>query len=316
MPSVSGQAVSLTHLDVNEIIIDPNDSQSLYMTTFGRGLYFTYNINNGWQKADKLPSAIIRSIAINPKSKCNIYATVGNRLYGTVDCSRTWEQLYFDNNPEVQITSVVVDHYNPDNIYISTSRGEIIKSIDKGRFWRTIHRFSGGVNYLKMSPQDSRLLFVTTDKNEFFSFNSISETYPKGNAREEENFSITLLNNLSKVISDFKAGNIQEVNICLADGTIVLATERKILRSPDNGITWEDIKLIPSDDDASIRAVAINPNNAEEIYYVTRTTFYSSVNGGVSWNTRRLPTAKVGSSLVVNPDNPQIIYLGVRGEED
>ena len=309
-PSASGEPVSLTHLDVNEIVVDPSDYNALYMATYGRGLFSTYNLNQGWQKVENLPSETISSVAVNPDFKCTIYAAVANRLYRSVDCARTWEQTYYDNNPEVLVRAVVVDHYNSDNVYIATSRGEIIKSIDKGNSWRTIHRFENGVSHLKMSPLDSRLLFAATNRNEFYSFNSPS---PR-TSNLEENFAVSNMNNLSEVLENMRRTNIKEINICSKEGVIILATEQKLLRSPDNGVTWEDIDLIPSESDAAIKAVAINPQNSQQLYYVTDTTFYRSLDGGVSWNTRRLPTQRIGSSLLVSPADPNVVYLGVRKE--
>jgi photosystem II stability/assembly factor-like uncharacterized protein len=310
-PSTSGEPISLTHLDVKEIVVDPSDDQALYMATYGRGLFYTYNLNEGWRKVNGLPTATINSVAINPDYKCTIFASVANRLYKSVDCTRTWTQVYSDDNPEVAVTSVVIDHYNSDNIYITTSRGEVIKSINRGDFWRTIHRFNNGVIKLKISPQDSRLLFVATSRNEFFSFNSPSIK----SDNLEENFTVSNMTNLSEVLENIRRTNIREINICSKEGVIILATEQKLLRSPDNGITWEDIDLIPSERDASIKAVAINPQNSQELYYATDTNFYRSQDGGVSWNTKRLPTQRAGSSLLVSPANPQIIYLGVRKED-
>ncbi len=310
-PSASGEPISLTHLDVKEIIIDPSDSQALYMTTYGRGLFFTYNLNEGWRKVNGLPTATINSVVINPDYKCTIFASVANRLYKTVDCARTWDQVYSDDNPEVAVTSVVIDHYNTDNIYMATSRGEIIKSIDRGSTWRTIHRFDNGIIKLKMSPLDSRLFFAATNRNEFFSFNSPSMR----EANLLDNFVVHNMTNLSEVLENIRRTNIKEINICSKEGTIILATEQKLLRSPDNGITWEDIDLIPSEKDASIKAVAINPQNSQELYYVTDTNFYRSQDGGISWNTKRLPTQRAGSALLVSPDNTQLIYMGVRKED-
>lgn len=307
-PSASGEPISLTHLDIREIVVDPSDPQALYMTTYGRGLYFTYNLSEGWRKVNSLPSATINSVAINPDYKCTIFASIGNRLYKSVDCTRTWTQVYSDDNPEVAVTSVVVDHFNSENVYITTSRGEVIKSIDRGDNWRTIHRFNTGIIDLKMSPQDSRLFFAATNRNEFFSFNSPSLR----EANLLDNFVVSNMTNLSEVLANIRRTNIREINICSKEGIIILATEQKLLRSPDNGITWEDIDLIPSERDASIKAVAINPQNSQQLYYVTDTNFYRSNDGGISWSTKRLPTQRAGSALLVSPDNPQVLYMGVR----
>jgi photosystem II stability/assembly factor-like uncharacterized protein len=307
-PSVSGEPISLTHLDVNEIVVDPSDKQALYMATYDRGLFYTYNISRGWNKVETLPSSTIYSVAVSPDFRCTIYAAVGNRLYKSIDCARTWEQVYYDNNPEVLVRAVIVDHFNSDNIYIATSRGEVVKSIDRGNSWRTIHRFDNSVDHLKMSPLDSRLIFAATSRNEFFKFNVVSQK----SANLEENYVASSMENYSEVLSNIRKTDIKEINICSKEGVIILATEQKLLRSPDNGVSWEDIDLIPSEKDASIHAVAINPENSQEIYYATDTTFYRSLDGGVSWNASRLPTARVSSSLLVNPADTNMIYLGVR----
>jgi hypothetical protein len=58
--------------------------------------------------------------------------------------------------------------------------------------------------------------------------------------------------------------------------------------------------------------VFISPKNVEEIYYATNTTFYRTSDGGKNWTTRKLPTSRAGWRLIVDPEDTNVIYMGVR----
>lgn len=311
IPATSGAPGSIASLDVNLITMDPQDSLALYLASFEKGLYYTYNISKGWNQVAGLPTATINDVKVDPKNKCLIYAATGNRLYRSKDCSRTWEQVYFDNNPGVSVNTVAVDHYNPKNLYIGTSRGEIIKSIDSGDSWRTIQRLQEGVSRLIISPLDSRLLFVATAKNNIYTFTSNTNTNAVNVEDIDANFVVNDWTDLNDVLKEYNLGtSFKDVVVCTKDGTMFLATEKFFLRSKDNGLSWESIKLIQPENAAVINAIAVDPQNSNNLYYVTNTTFFRSSDAGVTWTTKKLPTARAGRELLIDFSNPNVIYLG------
>lgn len=302
---------NIADFDVNVMTMDPEDSMAIYLGSKERGLYYTYNITNGWNQVTGLAQTTINDVKVDPKNKCTVYAAVSNRLYRSNDCARTWTQVYFDNNTGVNVSAVVVDQYNPRNIYIGTSRGEIIKSIDYGDSWRTIQRLDEGVSRLIASPLDSRLLFVATVKNKIFSFNSNTETNAANSANLDQNFLVENWTDLNDVLKDYNLGSsFKDIILSPKDGVIFLATDKLILRSPDNGITWENIPLIQPEKDAVINAIAVNPQDSKDIYYVTNTTFFRSTDGGTTWKTKNLPTKRAGRVLLIDFKEPKNIYLG------
>jgi photosystem II stability/assembly factor-like uncharacterized protein len=292
--------------------MDPQDSRAIYLASVDNGLYYTYNITDGWQFVSSLPQATVNDIKVDPKSKCIIYAAIANRVYRSSDCSRTWSQIYFDNNTGIVVNTIVIDQYNTSNIYIGTSRGEIIKSIDSGSSWRTIQRLTDGVSHLMISPLDSRLIFVATSKNNIFSFTSNTNTNPANSADLEANFLVENWTDLNEVLKNFDLGsNFKDISIN-PDGTMFIATSKVILRSKDNGFTWDNVNLIQPEKDAVINALAVDPQNSNNIYYITNTTFFRSSDGGATWTTKKLPTKRSGQELLIDFKNPNMIYLGTK----
>ncbi|MDI3496621.1 MAG: hypothetical protein PWQ35_642 [Patescibacteria group bacterium] len=307
-----GEPKSIKNLDVNRLTFDPQDNQAVYLASRNEGLYYTYDIlAEGWQKAKGLPAETVNDVQVDYRNKCLIYAAIGNRLYKSVDCNRSFSQIYFDNNTTVTVNSIALDFYNPQNIYIGTSRGEVIKSIDQGESWRTIHRLENeGISQLILSPQDSRLIFVASTANKIFSFNVSSIIDSNDPISLERSFSVSNFTDLNPVLKDYDLGRTFRDFVISSDGKLFIATNQAILRSPDNGITWEKLALIPTEKDAVINSLAVDANNSNNIFYVTNTTFFRSTDGGVTWVTRKLPTSRAGSALLVDFKNPNNLYLG------
>jgi photosystem II stability/assembly factor-like uncharacterized protein len=311
VPEVGGRVQTIADLDVNTLTMDPEDSSALYLASVGSGLYYTYNIQNGWSHVDSLPSATINDVKVDPQNKCVIYAAIQNRLYRSADCTRTWTQVYFDNNAGVSVTTIAIDYAHSQNIYIGTSRGDIIKSIDSGSSWRTIHNLTNSIGRLIISPLNSSLLFVATTQNQVYSFTSNTTTNAGNSSNIDQNFAVDNWTDMNAALQSYSLGsNFKNIVVSAQDGTVYLATDKMILRSPDNGITWENIKLIPPAKDAAINAIAVNPQNSNDLYYVTNTVFFRSADGGVTWTTQSLPSGRGGHVLLIDFKNPNNLYLG------
>ena len=308
--SPSATLEKITNLDISGLYGDPSDNLAVYAAT-ADGLYYTYNVSKGWNKVEALPSELVRSVAVSPTDKCLIYVAIANRLYKSDDCARTFTQAYYDNDKTVSVNSVIIDDYNPRNLYLGTSRGEIIKSIDSGLSWRTIYRLDEAVARVVSSPQDSRLIFMATEKSKLYSFISNTETNPLTSEDLDRNFQVNNFRNLNAVLTDLKVGaKFKDFVSAQSDGTLFLATSEMILRSTDDGTSWESLNLIQPDGKAEVNVLAINPQDSKEIYYVTNGTFFRSSDGAATWTTKKLPSARGGSALLVDFSNPNSVYLG------
>lgn len=298
IPTNTGRPSSISSLDVNMLSIDPGDHNALYFASVGNGLMFTYDGGKNWQVANSLGRIDVRAAAVDYYNKCVIFAASANRLVRSSDCGRNWSQSYYDNEPKVVITSLLTDHHNNGFVYLGTSRGDVLRSGDSGNSWQTVQRFDDVIKKIVMSPRDSRVMFAATDKRGLF--RTID-----GGANWE---------NLSKSLDEFKIGNqFRDLVISLEDQPVTyLATDYGLFKSIDYGNNWTMISLLTPSEKTIINTLAINPKNSQEIYYATDTTFCRSLDGGVNWSAKKLPTARAGWSLVVDPQQPEIIYLAVK----
>ena len=301
VPSSTGSPRSIASLDTYALAMDPSDSKALYLGTVDNGLYFTYDKTANWQFATSLGQVTVRDIAVDPVNRCLVYAAVANKLYKTEDCARSWNQVYYDNDLTILVNTVAIDQYDSKNVYIGTGRGEVIKSSDYGESWQTVGRFDASVRKVVISPQDSRIVFAgTLKKGVYRSVNSGVDW------KELENLSKDFLSSV----------NFRDIMLSKSDaGVVYLASDYGIFRSSDYGDHWVTVNLITPEKDAVINAIAVSPKKSDEIYYVTYTTFYRSSDGGQNWATKKLPSARSGWRLLVDPDDTNIIYLSVRALE-
>ncbi len=298
IPTTSGRPQSIGSLSGLSLKLDPSDNQAIYFGSLENGLFYSYDNAKGWQAAKELGRISVNDVAVDTASKCIIYAATGNKLYKSTDCNRTWAQVYYDNDVKTSVNFIAIDHYSSSIVYIGTSRGEVIKSYDRGVSWQTVGRLEDDVEKIVISPHDSRILFAATDKKGIFRSVDAGANWT----------------NLKENLEEFKNSlKFRDLVLGTADQNLVLlATDYGMLRSTDNGDNWSKIELITPEKNAIINSLAISPKDSKQIYYVTSTTFYRSIDGGENWSTKKLPTTRAGWKLLVNPEDTNMIYLGVR----
>ena len=289
-----GAKKSIAELDIISLAFDPQDNKAVYAGSQGNGLFYSYDAGEGWQLAPNSANITITNIAVDPANKCVIYASSANRLFKSTDCSRTWSVVFFGPELKTNVTALAIDYADSDNVFIGTARGEIIKSSDQGASWQTLNRFDVEIKKIIINPADVKSMFVLAD-------NSVHRSTNYGSSWDN------LKDNLKSVEG---TKNLRDLIMVKGEEPVIfLATKYSLLKSTDLGGEWTKIELITLKTTATINAIAANPNNIKEIYYVTNTTFFRSLDGGVNWTTKKLPTNRAGFKLLVDPKNPRLIYL-------
>ncbi|MEA3272088.1 MAG: YCF48-related protein, partial [Patescibacteria group bacterium] len=289
---------TIGNVNVLTLVMDPQDSRAIYLGSEKSGLFYSYDGGESWSRSSTLQRGAVPSVAIAPDNKCTVYAAYENKVIKSIDCSRTWQVKYFESRTDKRITSVAIDPRNASVIYAGSSSGDVLKSSDAGVSWTPISRFQNQIKKILIAPYNSTIVYVATASSGMF------KTTNGGGSWDE----------LAKNFSQFSGSRVyQDLQFDLS-GTerLVYASKFGLLKTNDGGATWNQIELLTPPGSATIYSLGVNPRNGNDIFYSTGTTFYKTLDGGEKWITKKLPTSRVGSVIMIDPTNPNVVYMGVR----
>jgi photosystem II stability/assembly factor-like uncharacterized protein len=300
IPSVTGAPGSIAGVSSLDMVMDPSDNKALYLATLNKGILYSYDQANTWQivRNSNISKKTILTLAVDPKNKCQLYSVSGNKLFKSEDCGRNWIESYSDNKQDLVIVSLKIDNYDSSKIYFVTDRGDVIKSEDFGKSWRTIINIKRSIKRIVIDPTDSRIIFIATNRGEIYR-------------------SMDSGSNWTELKDNFKKFNFDRsfrdlVAIPSLNGAYLLATKYGLLKTVNYGDDWTEIKLLTPKKEAVINSVAIDYKNPNLIYYITDSTFYRSQDGGQNWSSNELPTTRRGWRLLADPLQEGLLYLALR----
>jgi photosystem II stability/assembly factor-like uncharacterized protein len=300
VPTASGIGTLATSNILN-MEMDPQDHNYLYVGTRSSGMLYSEDAGASWRQVrnSALSNGTIYTIEVDPTDVCKVYVAKGSRLYATNDCMRSFDdEVYLDSRGQ-DVVQVAIDWYDPNNIWIGLDNGDVLKSQDAGRTWQTSFKTGGEISEILISNTDTRQVLVSTFKK------GIYRTTDSGNTWTDVNDALDAFSKGDQVYSLIQSRDA---------GVVIAASVYGLLRSTDFGETWEAIKLITSPGQVMIRAIGMDVNNPMTLYYASNATFYHSNDGGSTWKTDRIPTSRTPRAMLVDPEDPTVLYLGVATE--
>ncbi len=287
--------------DVISIAVDPTDRQAIYVGTEAGNLFYTYNGGEAWSQSLSQVGKI-NALAVDPVDRCVIYAAIDNRVYKSVDCSRHWDYQLIETRADLnhQITALAIDPYNPAIIYAGTSGNGLFVSSDRAYSWRVNRFFEDRISKILINPKNSKIIYVATVGKGIFKSIDQGQTWRaifEGKLEEGRGGALSY----RELIMD-----------PTVDDGLFYASSYGLLRSLNGGETWQELKLLTPHKTTVIYSLAINPKNGQEIYYGTAEALYRSHDNGLNWVTRKLPSQRAAKHLLIDPQNPKILYLGVK----
>ncbi len=303
----------LGSMDIYSLVVDPTDSSRIYAGSHQGSSYRSENGGNSWTSlSGGLPGHVV-TWAINPETPSIIFAGVGwsdGALYRSTDDGSSWEALRYSGMPQYfGAGSVVLDPENPSNVYAagSTLGGGIFRSRDGGDHWKNI---TGDIP--PTQPHVHSLAINPADPLELLAGTRIAGVYKTTNSGD----SWTPANR------GLAAHTVQTISTVTNSPTVVYAGSNKggILRSGDNGRTWDHIPVAMSvylATPPAIASIAFDPTDSS--------TVYAGVGGGLggllvsedgfdTWEGTSNPLLYV-SAVAVDPVEPGILYTGGWGME-
>lgn len=303
VPTAQGMGTLVT-TNVLNMEMDPQDKNFIYLGTRNNGMLYSEDGGVSWRQPryTALQDDTIYSVEVDPKDVCTMYVAKGQRLYRTTDCMRSFNsETYVETRSGVNVVQVAVDWYDHNIIWIGLTNGNVLVSDDYGETWKTSLKTGETISEILVSAADSRDVLVSTYSD------GIYKTTDRGDTWEDIQGNIEDLSKAKEVYSLIQSDDA---------GVIIAATTYGLLRSTDFGSTWEPIKLVTSPGQITIRAVGMDGENPNILYYAANSTFYRSSDGGETWDTERMGTSRTPRAMLVDPDNASVIYVGVATEVD
>lgn len=285
---------TLAGYDNHQIAFDVFDNNIIYRGT-NVGLFMSQDAGDSWRQIN---NKNINSFVLNPKSRGIIYFISGNQLFKTTDNGQTWQLIYTEGKPNITLSGLAISHFDTSYIYILTSDGTLLLSSDWGDSWQTVYNFKLKTNKLFISPYNSQLIFVVADREIFRSVDAGKNWQPLL-AEQRENF---------PGIDQFR-----ELQFGNQVNQLIYLSKYGILKSNNNGDTWQAITLITQANTVDINTFAINSKNPSEIYYIVGNILYHSVDNGRNWKTKLAPIPGGGKAnqLLINDQNTDMLYLSI-----
>lgn len=297
VPTAAGVG-TLATTDVLNMEMDPQDDSFLYIGTRQNGMLYSEDAGISWRQPryDAMTDGTIFSVEVSPKDVCTLYVAKGSRLYKSTDCMRSFDnEVYVENRSGVSVVQIAVDWYDTKTVWIGLNNGDVLKSTDGGNSWRTVLKAGDEVSEIMISNTDSRKIIVSTFSD------GMQRTTDGGETWDE----------VDGGLSDLKrADHVYALTQSADAGVVLAATEYGLVSSDDFGQNWTALNLVTSPGEVLIRALGMDAENPNRIYYAANGTFYRSTDGGNTWETERLATSRIIRAMLVDPEDSSVLYIG------
>ena len=277
---------------VRAIVVHPDNPSKVYIGT-QRGVYLSDDNGDHWKRADLPEGRVVWSIAFQPDNPQIMYlGTEGNELHRSDDGGETWKYMSTIIVPEAvqmqfstRILGLSIERNNPNNIYAALEVGGAARSLDGGKTWKVVNQqFAGDVDLMDLHA----VAVGSPEYNTAFISNrtGIWRTKDKGETWENthvEKFSPIIYSRGVRVAPN----DPNTVYACI--GMNFGSEEGGVMRSLDGGDTWArfDRGVEPK---STTFGVAINPKDADQVYFCTRKgQVFGTHDGGSTWKEHRLP---------------------------
>ena len=176
---------------INDILIDPDDPNTVYIGTYKNGIWKTTNGGDTWVCKTNQVAQItdVRSLAMYPDNSNIIYAgTRENGIWKTEDWGETWENTSTGMPVNAAILSIVIHPKDPKIIYAGDLTSGVYVSKDGGQTWHVMNEglSTRAVTSLDISSNGNVLYAATSGEGVFrlllSNGNSDGDIAPLGNS--------------------------------------------------------------------------------------------------------------------------------------
>ncbi|MGK2848914.1 MAG: VPS10 domain-containing protein [Minisyncoccota bacterium] len=310
----------ISSADIVSFVVDEKNPDMIYMGTLGNGLFKTMNGGERWEQVI-FPPLKNYGVALGREMSEQIYASGVYdgvaKLYRSDDAGKNWKETYTEPGKDVVITAVSVSPDITDVVYVGSSSGALMKSINGGATWDNIGVAYGPVTKILFEKGNAQKIILFVPNQGVSISMDGGNTWNRGVEKLQgtpENVRSTTQS--TRTLGSKYGGTPDGMTTVALDpsvsGTMYAGAKKGIFRSRDNGLSWEALDIIESSKKFPVRAIAIHPTQSNEIVYIAGQAFYRSVDGGLRWSTTKLDIDRGVSFLTYIPSHPNTLYFTLR----
>ncbi len=331
------QGKSLATMNVISLVIDPVNTDTMYVGTEKNGIFKTLNKGKKWERLNFAPT-YTPVMAIEPIDTNVVYASAifkgRGRLFKTEDGGKKWELVYSEPVTNTSVTALAISPANPNIVFIGTNvtakgYSTLSRSVNGGETWTNVVNGKTKFSRISFDAKDSNIVYAYADKNEILRSNDGGDTWEnlvKVSQREKEAMKQRIKEECKIEKDKYKCQ--REKNKKIGDimysgtlysfmahpkaaGVLYVGTNKGLFVSRDYGVSWKEVEIIASSKGLPIRGLDAAPEGYGMLYVAGKDVYVrpSKENEWAITDTkssRDVVIAKYGHK------NPKEIFLGLK----
>lgn len=304
--SWTGIGPGFSGLFIGAIEYAPSDGDTVYLGA-GGAVWVSHDGGFAWQMTSPdFSDSFISHLAIHPTDPSTLYALdQEGSIFATNDGGATWRSADegIPTDSLGSLGSLSIDTTTPSTLYAAV-RDRLVKSTDAGEHWTVIDTaihavvdtvIDDSIRRVAIDPRTPSHVYAGTVRNGIFRSTDGGSTWTQGTFDHSETR-----------ITDFAFGPPDTDTVYLAEGL-----DGGIFRS-DDGLTWHSSNQGLGA--TRVKSFTLDP---------TTSTLYAAAANGIHRRPRNLTAGdawellpasrrhgKCCSKVLVDPENPQILYAG------
>lgn len=296
----------ISSADVVSFVFDPRNSDTIYIGTKANGIFRTNDGAEHWEQL-QFPPIKVYGLAIDRYNNDRLYASGVYqdiaKIYRSEDAGKNWKEIYTEPGQGTVITALGSHPSAPDVLYAGTSAGVVIKSINGGETWSNVFVAKGPVTKILLRKDQIEIITLlvlghgvvfSSDGGQGWDEFATWGFSPPGILNVQPDSIVSLLADPARV------------------DVLYAGAKNGLFKSEDNGKSWQALAVIESSKKFPMHAIAVNPQNTNEIVYIAGNAFYRSLDGGIKWATTQLEISRGVNNIEYDPVRPEVIYFVLR----
>lgn len=286
--------------EVSDLAFDSSQPDFIFVGTESRGLWHGKRDGSSWKQfQESLGEGSKVFDILEPASLPSLKVLVFFENRGRVIAS--------SENRREELLSTPLERFayfkgtsSGGRVRVIGSDGGFYESLTGGRAWSVWARFKDGLLLFAENRANPSEIWAADGRGFFYRSRDGGRNWT----------------DLTPGLADFTAS--EEIRVILYEprtGILYHGSRHGLLVSYDDGGSFKKISLPAPEEALPVSAIATDPANPSKLFVGTGNQLYVSTDAGASWKIAKIPAQGSISSILIDSDNAQNIFIGLKKPE-